>query len=422
MDLFRELEWRGLVHTATDGVRALLAQKKVTGYIGFDPTANSLHVGNLLVMMALARLQRAGHTPIAVVGGGTGLIGDPKPTAERSLLTYEQVEQNAAAIRAQLARIIDFDETTSNRARLVNNADWLVGLRAIDFMRDVGKHFTVNAMLSKEAVKKRIDGEGISYTEFSYALLQAYDFLELYRRYGCTLQMGGSDQWGNITAGLDLIRKVERGEAHGLVMPLITTSAGTKFGKTETGTVWLDGERTSPYDFYQFWFNTDDRDATTYLKFFTFLDQARIAEVAAASADAPEQRHAQRELAREVTGLVHGVDAVQEVEAAAETLFKGDFSTMTVVELMRVMADAPSIEVANQPDGWRVQALLAQAGLATSIGDATRQIQQRAVQVNGRLFTDEKRRLTIAEAIEGKVFVLAKGKRAKCIVRVSGAV
>jgi tyrosyl-tRNA synthetase len=419
MDLYGELEWRGLIHSVTDGVRDVLARERVTGYIGFDPTASSLHVGNLLVMTALARLQRAGHSPIAVVGGGTGLIGDPKPTTERSLLTLEQVELNVAGIRPQLERFLDFDGAT-NPARLINNADWLTKLGAVEFMRDVGKHFTVNAMVAKESVKKRMEGEGISYTEFSYALLQAYDFLELYRRFGCTLQMGGSDQWGNITAGMDLIRRVEGAKVHGVVMPLITTASGTKFGKTETGTVWLDAARTSPYAFYQFWLNTDDRDAVKYLRFFTFFAQAAIEEIAAASAQAPEQRHAQRELAREVTRLVHGEAAVQQAEAAAQKLFSGDFAALSAAELEQVLADAPSLDVPAQADGWRIQTLLVESGLAKSASEATRQIQQRAVQVNGRPFVDEKARLTIDQAIEGRVFVLAKGKKERCLIRVVG--
>ena len=262
MDLFGELTWRGLVYDATDGVRDVLSREKVTGYIGFDPTAASLHVGNLLVMMALAHMQRHGHSPIAVVGGGTGLIGDPSgKSVERQLLSVEQVQANVEGIRRQLARFLDFDSTVAP-ARLVNNADWLTKLTAVDFMRDVGKHFSVNAMLAKESVKRRLESEdGITYTEFSYSLLQAYDFLELYQRFGCTLQMGGSDQWGNITAGMDLIRRLRNGKAYGLVMPLITTASGTKFGKTESGTIWLDPALTSPFQFHQFWLRVDDRDA-----------------------------------------------------------------------------------------------------------------------------------------------------------------
>src|SRR6187399_1720865 len=277
MSLYDELKWRGLVYDATEGVREVLAREHVVGYIGFDPTAASLHVGSLLVMMALAHMQRQGHAPIALVGGGTGLIGDPSgKSAERQLLTLDRVEENVEGIRSQLSRFLDFDAKT-NPARLVNNADWLTKLGAIEFMRDVGKHFTVNVMVAKESVKRRMESdEGISYTEFSYSLLQAYDFLMLYERFNCTLQMGGSDQYGNILAGMDLIRRVRARKAHGLVSPLITTASGAKFGKTESGTIWLDPALTTPYEFYQFWLNTEDHDAVRYLKFFTFLDAHAI--------------------------------------------------------------------------------------------------------------------------------------------------
>ena len=318
MDLFGELEWRGLIYDATEGVRDVLARETVTGYIGFDPTAPSLHVGSLLQMTLLARLQRCGHSPIAVVGGGTGLIGDPSGrSAERQLLTIEKAQANVEGIRAQLARFLDF-ESRSVPARLVNNADWLTTLSAVDFMRDVGKHFSVNSMLAKESVRRRIESEdGITYTEFSYSLLQAYDFLELYDRFGCTLQMGGSDQWGNITAGMDLIRRLRAGKAYGLVIPLITTASGAKFGKSEGDAIWLDPVQTTPYEFYQFWLQTEDRDVVRYLKFFTFLDAPSIEELERAVSEAPENRDAQRALAREVTARVHGRDAVVAAEAAA---------------------------------------------------------------------------------------------------------
>jgi tyrosyl-tRNA synthetase len=420
MDLYSELEWRGLVYDATEGVREVLAREKVTGYIGFDPTAASLHVGSLLQMIALAHLQRQGHSPIAVVGGGTGLIGDPSgKTVERQLLTAEQVEANVEGIRGQLARFLDFESTTAP-ARLVNNAEWLTKLSAVDLMRDVGKHFTVNGMLAKESVKRRIESEeGISYTEFSYALLQAYDYLVLHDRFGCTLQMGGSDQWGNITAGMDLIRRVRGAKAHGLVLPLITTSAGTKFGKTEAGTIWLDPELTTPYEFYQFWMNAEDRDAVRYLKFFTFLDQPRIAEMESASAREPEKRHAQRELAREVTRLVHGDAAVREAEAASEKLFGGDIAGMSVSELLQVFANVPSKTVAPQPDGWKLVSLLTDVGLTASNSEATRLIRSGGIYVNERRITDEKERLSGAQAIEGQLFVIRKGKKDHMLVRIA---
>jgi len=419
MDLYGEFEWRGLMYDATDGVRELLARDRVTTYAGFDPTAASLHVGHLLPIMALARAQRFGHSPIAVVGGGTGLIGDPSgKTAERQLLTVDQVNANVEGIRGQLARFLDF-ESRNAPARLVNNADWLTGLTAVEFMRDIGKHFSVNAMLAKESVKRRIESdEGISYTEFSYALLQAYDYLVLYDRFHCTLQMGGSDQWGNITAGMDLIRRVRGGKAHGLVMPLLTTAGGTKFGKTEAGSVWLDPTLTKPYVLYQFWLNADDRDAGTYLKFFTFLEAQRITELEAASAREPEKRHAQRELAREVTRLVHGDAAVREAESATGALFGADISGMSVDELLRVFPSVPSKTVPYQPDGWRVQTLLTEGGLTKSISDATRLIKSRAVYVNGRLFTDERKRLRREDALDGQLFLLQKGKKDHLIIRI----
>src|SRR6185436_6926079 len=346
-----ELAWRGMVYDTTEGLREVIARESMTAYIGFDPTAASLHVGSLLQVMALARLQQSGHSPIALVGGGTGLIGDPSgKTVERSLLTPEQVDANVRGIRAQLERFLDFDRS-AHSARLVNNHEWLGALSALEFMRDVGKYFTVNYMLAKESVKRRVESEdGISYTEFSYLLLQSYDFLVLHDRFGCTLQMGGSDQWGNITAGLDLVRKLRGVRVHGLVLPLVTSAAGTKFGKTEAGTVWLDAALTTPYEFYQFWFNVDDRDAGRYLKFFTFLDAAAIAALEAASAREPEKRHAQRELAREVTRLVHSDDEMQQVERAAEKVFRGAIGSMSKSELLQMFASVNSATIEPQPN------------------------------------------------------------------------
>jgi tyrosyl-tRNA synthetase len=419
MDLYRELTWRGLVSDGTEGVEEVLAKEKVTGYIGFDPTASSLHAGNLLVMLALARLQRCGHSPIALVGGGTGLIGDPGgKSAERQLLSPEQVESNVTGIRAQLARVLDF-ETPTNPARLVNNADWLTGLKAIDFMRDVGKHFTVNALLAKESIKRRVEGEGgISYTEFSYVLLQAYDFLELHDRFGCTLQMGGSDQWGNITAGMDLIRRTRGGRAHGLVMPLMTTASGTKFGKTEGGAIWLDAERTSPYEFYQFWLNTDDRDAIPYLKYFTFLGRDEIGELEALTGREPERRQAQRVLAQEVTRLVHGDAALKEAQSSAEKLFRGDVRAMSASELLQVFGSVPSSRTSRRIDGWLVTEFLTSTGVTSSKGEAARLIRSGGIYVNGERLGDEKARLMPADAIQGQYFLIRKGKRDNFLIRV----
>jgi tyrosyl-tRNA synthetase len=419
MDLYGELEWRGLVYGATEGVRDVLAREKVTGYIGFDPTAPSLHVGSLLVITALAHMQRCGHSPIALLGGGTGLIGDPSgKTVERQLLTVEEVEANVEAIRGQFARFLDF-ESTAAPARLVNNAEWLTKLGAVEFMRDVGKYFSVNAMLAKESVKRRIESEeGITYTEFSYSLLQAYDYLVLYDRFACTLQMGGSDQWGNITAGMDLVRRVRGAKAHGVVLPLITTASGTKFGKTEAGTVWLDPRLTTPYEFYQFWLNADDRDAVKYLKFFTFLTEERIADVAAASEREPEKRHAQRELAREVTRTVHGGDAVREAEASSQKLFSGDVNRMSAAELLQVFSNVPSSEV-QLPDGsMAVVELLSSTGVTGSKGEATRLIRGGGISINDRRITDERERVRADQAIAGQFFLVRKGKRDNFLIRI----
>src|SRR5262245_40769715 len=329
--LFEELSWRGMLSEATEGVRDALAAGSITGYIGFDPTADSLHAGSLLTVMGLARLQRCGGSPIAIVGGGTGMIGDPSgKSQERTLLSTEQIEANVAGIRRQLERFLDFDRP-GNPARIVNNADWLAKFDLLGFLRDTGKYFTVNYMLQKESVNRRLESEdGISFTEFAYLLLQARDFLELFDRYKCTLQMGGTDQWGNITAGIDLVRKLRAQRVHGLVWPLMTTSSGAKFGKTEAGAVWLDPKRTSPFRFYQFWLNTDDRDVDRYLKCFTFMSREEIEALARATAERPQDREAQRALARRVTAVVHGDEQVQRAERAAQVLFGGSFDGVGV--------------------------------------------------------------------------------------------
>jgi tyrosyl-tRNA synthetase len=423
MDLFGEFEWRGLVYDSTEGLRELIARERVTAYAGFDPTAASLHVGHMLPILALARLQRFGHSPIAVVGGGTGLIGDPSFKAtERSLLNAEQVEANVAGIRPQLARFLDFDDTR-RPARLVNNAEWLSRMSAIDFMRDVGKHFSVNAMMAKESVKRRFEGdEGISYTEFSYPLLQAYDFLELHTRFDCNVQVGGSDQWGNITAGMDLIRRVRGARAYGLVLPLLMTSAGTKFGKTEAGAVWLDANLTSPFRFYQFWLNTDDADVGRYLRFFTFLDRSAIEALEEAARTSPETRDAQRMLAREVTRMVHGEQSVERAERASGVLFGDDLATLPADDVLSVFDDVPSSTVTSDRlagDGVAVVDLLASSGLTASKGEATRLIRGGGVYVNNRRITDEKARLRSSDAIEGRLFVLRKGAKQNHVVKIA---
>jgi tyrosyl-tRNA synthetase len=423
-DVFRELTWRRMVYEATDGVADVLAREKVTCYIGFDPTASSLHVGSLLPMMALARMQRFGHSPIAIAGGGTGLIGDPSGrTQERQLLTLEQAEANLEGIKAQLARFLDFD-AASNPARIVNNADWLAKLDLMGFLRDIGKHFTVNYMLAKESVKRRLDlEEGISFTEFSYLLLQSYDYLTLFDRYGCTLQMGGSDQWGNITAGCDLIRRLRGARAHGLVLPLVTTASGVKFGKTEAGAVWLDERLTSAFRFYQFWLHTDDRDVADYLRYFTFLTEAETTAIDDELARAPEGRAAQRTLAREVTRLVHGDDAVARAERASALLFGEGITELNVDDVLAVFDDVPSVEIpasACEGAGMPLADILVKAGAASSKGEAARLVRGGGVYVNNRRVADDRARLTAGQAISGRLFVVRKGQRQNHLVRLVG--
>lgn len=422
-NLFDEFKWRGLVYDATEGLSDVLATQRVTAYIGFDPTASSLHVGSLLQVMLLARLQRFGHSPIAIVGGGTGMIGDPSgKSQERVLLSPEQIEANLEGMRRQLARFLDFD-CVGNPAKIINNAEWLAAIDLLSFLRDAGKHFTVSYMLQKESVSRRLESEeGISFTEFSYLLLQAYDFLQVFDRYGCALQMGGSDQWGNITAGIDLIRKLRAKKAHGLVVPLVMTSSGVKFGKTEAGTVWLDPVRTSPFKFYQFWRNTDDRDVGVYLKFFTFLDRAAIAALEHAMQSAPEKREAQRALAREVTSLVHGTDAVNRAEHASNLLFGEDITGLPVDDVLAVFEDVPSTQLPSSEitaDGIGIVDLLARVRLAPSKSEARRLIQSGGVYVNNRRASDPQARLTRDQAIGGRLFVLRKGQKQTHLVRLT---
>jgi tyrosyl-tRNA synthetase len=421
MTLFEEFEWRGMLYDATDGAREALAREKVTAYIGFDPTASSLHAGSLLPIMALARLQRSGHSPIALVGGGTGMIGDPSgKSAERSLLSIEEIDANARGMRAQLERFLDFN-ATPNAARMMNNAEWLRRIGLLAFLRDTGKHFTVNYMLAKESVKRRLGGdEGISFTEFTYLLLQAHDYLHLHRTTGCTLQMGGSDQWGNIVAGCDLIRKVEGAKAHGVVLPLVTTSSGTKFGKTEAGTVWLDPERTSSFRFYQFWLNADDRDVIKYLRFFTWLDRPIIEALEETVTEAPEKREAQRTLAREVTSMVHGPTELDRAERASQVLFGGSLAGASADDILLVFDDVPATEMrADELASFQANALVAHAGLAASKGEATRLIKQGGIYVNDRRITDERSAVSVDEAIGGRVIVLRKGQRERRIVKIT---
>lgn len=421
-NIYDEFEWRGLLYDATPELNDLLGKESVTAYIGFDPTAASLHVGSLLPIMGLARMQRFGHTPIALVGGGTGLIGDPSgKTAERQLLTPEKVAENIEGIRSQLAHFLDFDRS-GNPARIENNFDWLGQLQMIDFLRDVGKHFTVNYMLSKESVKRRIESEdGISYTEFTYMMLQAYDFLELNRRADCVLQMGGSDQWGNILAGTDLIRRVNGNKAHGLVFPLITNASGTKFGKTEAGNVWLDPELTSPYKFYQFWLNTDDRDVLHYLKSFTWLEREAIEGLEQAMAENPGARDAQRTLAREVTTMLHGESELDKAEQAAKVLFGGSLENLSVKDLKDIFEDVPSTVIPKADlsgEGLGALELCTRTGLTSSNGEARRLIRQGGLFLNNDRFSDESGRITADLGIDGELLVLRKGKKSYHLVQI----
>ncbi|HUR34736.1 MAG TPA: tyrosine--tRNA ligase [Vicinamibacterales bacterium] len=418
--IFDELTWRELVYDATDGLSELLATQSTTVYAGFDPTASSLHLGHLLPLMGLARLQRFGHTPIAIIGGGTGMIGDPSgKSQERNLLSVEQIAENVAGIRAQMERFLDFG-VQGHAARIVNNADWLGTVDLLTFLRDAGKHFTVNYMLQKESVSRRLESEeGISFTEFSYLLLQAYDFLQLFDRHGCTVQIGGSDQWGNITAGIDLIRKLRATRAHGLVMPLVTTASGVKFGKTEKGAVWLDPARTSPFAFYQFWLNTDDRDVLRYLKSFTFLTRVQIDDIAGRLREAPEKREAQRVLAREVTGLVHGEGQVQRAEHASQLLFGEDITQLSAEDVLAVFADVPATEVAaaEVAAGIGVVDLVALVKLAPSRSEARRLVQGGGVYVNNRRIADIQARIGAESAIEGRVLIVRKGSKQNHVVK-----
>src|ERR1044072_1561745 len=424
MNLFDEYEWRGMLYEATPELREVLAKEKVTAYIGFDPSASSLHVGSLLPIMGLARLQRFGHMPIAIAGGGTGLIGDPSgKTRERMLLTREQVEENLVGIKEQLSHFLDFN-AQENPARIVNNADWLGPITMMEFLRDVGKHFTVHRLLRQEALSRRLESEdGISFTEFSYPLLQAYDYLVLHDRYKCTLQMGGSDQWGNIVAGIDLIRRLRGTRAHGLVMPLVTTSAGVKFGKTEAGAVWLDAKLTSPYRFYQFWLNTDDRDVITYLKFFTWLSQEEVGELESSVRTEPENRKAQKELARHVTAIVHGETALAKALRASEVLFGKEMTGLSVQEILDIFAAVPSTELDRSKldaDGFTLGDALVVSGLAPSKGEAQRLVQGGGVAINNRRAEDARAKISITDFVEGKLLVLRKGAKHYHLIRVVG--
>lgn len=423
MHLLEEYRWRRMLHDATEGAEEALEGGGESAYVGFDPTAASLHVGHLLPVMGLVHFQKAGHRPVAVVGGGTGLIGDPSgKSKERRLLSRDEAAANAEAVRAQLEPFLDF-AGVSNRARMVNNLEWLGALGLLDFLRDVGKHFSVNAMLRKEAVRARLDDEsaGISYTEFSYLLLQSYDFLRLFQDHGCRFQFGGSDQWGNITGGIDLIRRVTGEKAYGLVFPLITTASGVKFGKTDEGAVWLDPGRTSPFRFYQYWLNTDDADVGSYLRFFTLLSRDRIEELDAAVDERPQEREAQTTLADEVTGRVHGETGLARARAASHVLFGGEIEGLGAAEIEEIFADVPSSTVPRDSlsgEGTGLVALLADFGVTSSRGEARRGLEQGGIYLNNRRIEDPRALITLDDAVEGRFLVVRKGKKRYHLLRV----
>lgn len=419
---FDEFKWRGLVYDHTEGLPEVLAKEKVMVYIGFDPTSDSLQVGNLLALMGLARLQRFGHTPIALAGGGTGMIGDPSgKKSERQLLTAEQVAANVEAIKVQLARFLDF-ESKDNPAQIMNNADWLLSISMMEFLRDVGKYFTVNYMMAKDSVKSRVEREsGISYTEFSYMLLQSYDFLQLYDRHGCTMQAGGSDQWGNITAGVELIRRKRSARAHGLVYPLVTGADGNKLGKTERGTIWLDAEKTSPYRFYQFWLNQGDAEVIDYLKYFSWLTQEEITDLAQKTAEHPERREAQRTLAEEMTRMTHGETALTKAQQASEVLFGGEIVGLDAADIEDIFADVPSSDVSKsrlEGEGVDIVDLLSDVEMTRSKGEARRLLKSGGIYVNNVQVESGDQHVSLRDAIDGQFVVVRRGKKRYHLVRV----
>jgi len=412
--LLADLEWRGLIAQTTDREELTkdLNSKPVKFYIGFDPTAPSLHVGNLVVILVMRRFQLAGHLPIALVGGATGLVGDPSGRNEERTLNDESiVEQWVGNIRSQLERFLDF-KSAKNAAVMANNLDWTKPVSALEFLRDIGKHFSVNQMLAKDSVSSRLESGGISYTEFSYQVLQAFDYLELYRRDNCRLQLGGSDQWGNIVAGLDLIRKVESGSAHAFTIPLMAKSDGSKFGKTAGGSVWLDSEMTSPYAFFQFWINTDDADVEKYLKVFSFKDRSEIERLIETVKVNPGAREAQRELAREITSLVHGADQCAKVEAASLALFgQGDLGALDEKTLAAALSQLPKVSIKNGEAFPTWVDLLASTGVVDSKSAARRIVKENGAYLNNEKITGEDFAPTEDHLIHGRFLVLRKGKR-----------
>jgi tyrosyl-tRNA synthetase len=408
-DLIDDLLWRGLIQDSTDldELRKHLDSGPVTFYVGFDPTAPSLHVGHLVQVLTARRLQLAGHRPLLLVGGATGMIGDPRETSERTLNPPEVVASWVEKIRAQVAPFVSYDG--DNAATLVNNLDWTGSMSAIDFLRDVGKHFPVNRMLGREVVKARLE-TGISFTEFSYQLLQANDYFELHRRYGCTLQFGGSDQWGNITAGVDYVRRRGMGPVHAFVTPLVTKADGTKFGKTEDGSVWLDPDQTSPYAFFQFWVNTDDRDVMRYLRYFSFRSHEELMELERATQQRPAARLAQRTLAEELTTLLHGAEETRRVVAASQALFgRGSLDGLDPSTLRAALVEAGLLEVRGELPG--VATLMRDAGLVSSLNEARRAISEGGAYVNNERVSGVDAAVSPDALLHGRYLVLRRGKR-----------
>ena len=416
-----DLEWRGLIADSTDldALRAEMSARPIAVYCGFDPTAPSLHMGNLLQILTLRRFQDAGHRPFGLVGGATGMIGDPKESGERRLNSLDVVKEWTQVFRAQLERFLSFEG--SNAASVVNNYDWTASLSTIDFLRDVGKHFPVNRMLGRDVVRSRLEA-GISYTEFSYVLLQSMDYLNLFRDHGVRLQTGGSDQWGNITAGVELVRRVEGEKVHALATPLVTKADGTKFGKTESGSIWLDAQMTSPYAFYQFWFNTDDRDVIQYLKYYSFRSRDELEELAKAVEEEPFRRAAQRALADDLTSLTHGEAETERVKAAAAALFGGgELTTLDASTLTAALSEAPHVEIPNTSELPLLVDLFAETGLVGSKSEARRTVGEGGAYVNNERVTDPDARADAQTLLPGGWLLLRKGKRNLAGVRVGSA-
>ncbi len=423
-DIYADLTWRGLIHQVTDAehVSSFLASSHRVVYAGFDPTADSLHIGHFLPLMTLRRFQRAGHRPIALVGGATGMIGDPSgKSEERNLLSVDALRANVAAMEIQMRQLLDFDAGPQS-AILVNNYDWMAKFGYLEFLRDIGKNFPVNVMLGKDSVRSRLErtDSGLSYTEFSYMLLQAYDFVQLHREYGCELQVGGSDQWGNITAGIDLARRLHGVQLYGLTLPLLTKSDGAKMGKTESGAIWLSADRTSPYAFYQYWINVSDEDAGRCLRVLTELDRDEIEALDQSRQDEPHQRSSQRRLAQALTQLIHGTGGLAAAERATQVFFGAEIDHLTDRELLEIFVDVPSREIPLQSltgEGLSLIEAFVLAGLANTNGEARRAIEQGGAYVNNRRRTDLADRLTTADLAGETVAVLRRGKKQYGLLR-----